>query len=235
MRTLDVIEYVVRKPEGVIAQDIAAALAIPVSSLSYLLNTLVERGYLERQGRLYRPGSGLGRLLPTRERLPITERVRPLIRFLLAQSGETSCFFVARGWEVEAVVSEVADHSLRYSIAAGVRSPMHCLAGGKAILAHLSEPELARYFEEAPRKAFTKRTKIDEDALRSELAQIRVDGVASTWEEYTPGICAIAIAAVLDGKPAGSFSVAMPTARFSSDVYQSICAILKSLVSELTS
>ena len=62
MRTLDIIELVVANPKGIVAQDIANALAIPVSSLSYLLATLVDRGYLARDGRRYFPGSGLDRL-----------------------------------------------------------------------------------------------------------------------------------------------------------------------------
>ncbi len=62
MRTLDVIEYVVANRQGAVAQEIAGALAIPVSSLSYLLGTLVERGYLARAGRRYLPGPGLERL-----------------------------------------------------------------------------------------------------------------------------------------------------------------------------
>jgi predicted ArsR family transcriptional regulator len=54
MRTLDIIEYVVARGSPAVAQEIASALAIPVSSLSYLLATLVERGYLAREGRNYR-------------------------------------------------------------------------------------------------------------------------------------------------------------------------------------
>ena len=42
-RTLDIIEYVVAHGRPLVAQEIATALGIPVSSLSYLLATLVER------------------------------------------------------------------------------------------------------------------------------------------------------------------------------------------------
>jgi len=66
MRTLDVIEFVVAHRQGVVAREIAGALAIPVSSLSYLLATLTERGYLTRSGRRYLPGrasSGSMRLM----------------------------------------------------------------------------------------------------------------------------------------------------------------------------
>ena len=49
-RTLDIIEYVVAAGRPLVAQEISNALAIPVSSLSYLLSTLVERTYLQRAG-----------------------------------------------------------------------------------------------------------------------------------------------------------------------------------------
>ena len=43
-RTLDIIEYIVAHDRPLVAQEIAVALGIPVSSLSYLLGTLVDRG-----------------------------------------------------------------------------------------------------------------------------------------------------------------------------------------------
>ncbi|MFD2781390.1 helix-turn-helix domain-containing protein [Novosphingobium pokkalii] len=70
LRTLDVIEFVVAHAAGVVAQDVAQALGIPVSSLSYLLATLVERQYLTREGRRYLPGPGLERLRVSPAALP---------------------------------------------------------------------------------------------------------------------------------------------------------------------
>src|SRR6188508_2751705 len=67
-RTLDIIEYVVAHDRPLVAQEIAIALGIPVSSLSYLLGTLVERGYLARDGRRYSAGPGLQRLQARRAR-----------------------------------------------------------------------------------------------------------------------------------------------------------------------
>lgn len=229
MRTLDIIEHVVARPEGVVAQDIAAALAIPVSSLSYLLNTLVDRGYLARAGRRYAAGPGLERLRAAPIALSPIARARPLVRALRTRSNETSSFFTRHGWEVEAAVTETADHSLRYSIAVGVRSPMHCLAGGKALLAALDQAALDRYFAEAERPRFTDATIVDEAALRAELERIRREGVAVTREEYTPGICGIATLLRVDGEPVGSLAVAMPTARFNDTVLASTAALLESV------
>jgi len=231
MRTLDIIEYVVAHAEGVVAQDIAQALAIPVSSLSYLLATLVERDYLARSGRLYQPGAGLERLRAAPQRLPLIERVRPLVRALRMRSNETSSYFVQRDWEIEAVITETAEHTLRYSIGVGTRTPMHCLASGKAMLAALGPAALDRYFEEAPRERFTESTVIDEGALRRELDEARKSGIAITREEYTPGICGIGKILMLDGEPVGSLSVALPTVRYDARVEAATCALLEAIVS----
>ena len=59
IRTLDVLEFLVAQRQPMAARDLSIALAIPVSSLSYLLTTLVDRGYLARDGRHYAPGPAL--------------------------------------------------------------------------------------------------------------------------------------------------------------------------------
>src|SRR5687767_4498343 len=91
-RTLDIIEYVVATDRALVAQEIATALAIPVSSLSYLLATLVERGYLQRQGRRYTAGPGLARLQARGHGFTLAERVQPLVRTLRVQLNETTSF-----------------------------------------------------------------------------------------------------------------------------------------------
>jgi len=225
MRTLDILEFLVGQNRPLAAHELAAALGIPVSSLSYLLGTLVERGYVERSGRLYVPGAGLARLQPG-TRPMLAERVAPLVRALRTQLNETAGFFVRRGFEVEAIASEIGEHVLRYTLHVGQTGPMHSLSAGKALLATLSEEELDRYFREVERTAFTANTMVEETTLRDEIETIRVMGIAHTSEEQTPGIVGIGRAATIDGEVVGAFSVAMPAARFSADVDRNIVRAL---------
>ncbi|MBT0670848.1 IclR family transcriptional regulator [Novosphingobium profundi] len=229
MRTLDIIEYVVAHPSGVVAQEIAQALSIPVSSLSYLLGTLVDREYLVREGRLYQPGSGLDRLRLAPQGLPLVERVRPLVRTLRLRLNETSSFFRRRDWQIEAVITETAEHTLRYSIAVGALTPMHCLAAGKAILATLPADELDRYFAESSRAQFSANTIVDEAALREEIAQTREQGFAVTRNEYTPGICGIGRVLTAGGEVLGSLAVAIPVVRCDAAVEASAGETLKAI------
>lgn len=214
LRTLDIIEFVVAHPQGPIAQDIAAALDIPVSSLSYLLGTLTERGYIARDGRRYRPGPGLKRFAVSPQALSLADRTAPLVKLLRNEIDETASFMVRAGWQVEALVTEASGQALRYAIEAGQLKPLHSLAAGKALLATLPEADLARYFAESPRPRFTAKTLVEEAPLRAELEAIRRDGLAEAHEEDTLGICGLAITAWLGGKPVGAFAVAIPEVRY---------------------
>ena len=213
-RTLDIIEFVVAHDRPLVAQEIAIALGIPVSSLSYLLGTLVERGYLARDGRRYSAGPGLQRLQARSGAFSLAERAAPLVRTLRVQLNETTSFFVRDGWEIEALVTESSEQALRYAVPTGNRLPMHALASGKALLAALSDAELDRYFAETDRVRFTASTVVTEKALRKEVAQIRKDGFAFTDEEFSLGIVGIGRVVTIDREPVGALSVAIPKARF---------------------
>lgn len=212
-RTLDIIEYVVAHPRPLVAQEIATALGIPVSSLSYLLATLVDRTYLLREGRRYSPGPGLQKLQMHAEAYSLADRAAPLVRTLRIQLNETTTFWVREGWDVEALVTEPSEQALRYAVPTGNRVPMHPLASGKALLAALSDEELDRYFAETDRSRFTANTITGEKALRKQIAETRKTGFAFTDEEFNLGIFSIGRVVTIGGEAAGALSVAIPKVR----------------------
>ena len=226
-RTLDIIEYVVAHDRPLVAQEIAVALGIPVSSLSYLLGTLVERGYLAREGRRYSAGPGLQRLQASPGGFSLAERAAPLVRTLRVQLNETTSFFVRSEWDVEAIVTETSEQALRYAVPTGARLPMHALASGKALLAALPDDELDRYFAETERVRFTPATVTAEKALRRELAEIRTTGFAVTDEEFSLGIRGIGRVVTIGGEPVGALSVAVPKARFDEAVQHRVMDLLE--------
>ena len=210
-RTLDIIEYVVAHDRPLVAQEIAVALGIPVSSLSYLLGTLVDRGYLAREGRRYSAGPGLQRLQASPGGFSLAERAAPLVRTLRVQLNETTSFFVRSEWDVEAIVTETSEQALRYASPTGTRLPMHALASGKALLAALPDDELDRYFAETERAALHPRH--GDHAKRPCAAtspKIRRTGFAVTDEEFSLGIRGIGRVVTIGGEPVGALSVASP-------------------------
>lgn len=218
LRTLDIIEYVVANDGAVFAQEIANALNVPLSSMSYLLGTLCDREYLVRQGRSYLPGPRLLRLRIPEESLPLETRLMPILRSLRAELNETVSIFGLDGWNAQVLLTEASDQALRYAIDPGERRPLHSLAGGKALLATLEANELDLYFRESHREKFTAATVTDEGQLRAELEIIKISGLAEAREESQLGISSLARSFTLKGSPVVAIGIAIPTVRFTEDL-----------------
>lgn len=233
LRTLDILELVVAEGRPLAAQEIASALGIPLSSLTYLLQSLAARGYLVRDGRRYLPGPGLARLRGTGMVPGLAARATAAVRRIAAELEETTGFFVRRGGEAEALASAVADRPLRYTIAAGQKVPLHAVSAGKALLAALDDDALDRWLAETDRRRHTPATLVDGDALRAEIARIRAEGFARSRGEHTLGIVGIARAVTVAGRTVGAFSVAVPEPRFNAALEGRIKALLTAAADDL--
>ena len=218
MRTLDLLELLMDQGRPMAAAELASALEIPMSSLSYLLGTLVERGYLARDGRHYAIGHGIRRLWPKPPPTGLADHVAPIVRLLRRELNEFACFFILSGYEVETLVTDLGSHALQYRIEVGQRGPIHSFAGGKALLASFTPDELDRYLDAGPRERFTPGTLTGEEEIRAEVAAIRARGIARAFEEHTIGVVALGRAAEHAGQTVGAFSVAIPTPRFSEEL-----------------
>jgi DNA-binding IclR family transcriptional regulator len=73
----------------------------------------------------------------------------------------------------------------------GTRSPVHCTASGKVILAFAPEDVRARLLH-GPLERRTPRTIVDRPELEAQLAEVREAGFARTFEELEVGLNAIA-------------------------------------------
>lgn len=226
-RTLDIIEFIVAHERPLVAQEIATALGIPVSSLSYLLSTLVDRTYLARSGRRYSAGPGLERLQARGDAFSLADKAAPLVRTLRVQLNETTSFFVRQGWEIEAIVTESSEQALRYSVPTGHYLPMHVLASGKALLAALPEDQLDEYFAATDLVAFTQSTITSEKNLRRQLEGVRKRGFATTGEEFSRGIHGIGRVVRIDGEAVGALSVAIPTVRIDDELERRVRDLLR--------
>lgn len=235
MRTLDVIEYVGVRRQGATAQELAVALEIPVSSLSYLLSTLCDRHYLRREGRLYLPGTKLeGFWIPDGPQ-SLEVRAAPVLKSVRHQLNETVSLMVRDGWDAVILLTESGEQALRYAIETGERKALHALAGGKAILAQLGEDELDSYFASGVRQKFTEHTITDEHDLRREIIRARETGFAEAREESTMGICSIAaVAGARWDTQLWSLSVAVPAVRFTDELREQARQVLHRAVSSLS-
>jgi ribose transport system permease protein len=157
-------------------------------------------------------GAGSGVVAPG---LSLGERVRPFLSEVHAATGETVDLSVLDGDGARFIDQIVAPQRLRAVSAVGTTFPLHCVAGGKALLAALDPAEVDRLLPETLAR-FTASTITSRSALQTELERVRAEGVAFDHEEHTTGICGVAVA-IRDGTgPVAAIAVPMPSQRFGS-------------------
>jgi DNA-binding IclR family transcriptional regulator len=138
---------------------------------------------------------------------------RPVLVELAESSRETVHLAVLDADEVINIEQISGPHLVRDTNWVGRRTPLHCVANGKALLAFQPLSAIERTLAGAlPR--FTERTIVEPERLRAELARVRERGYAQALGEVEEGLHAVA-APVRDGTGAvvAAVSVSGPAYR----------------------
>lgn len=230
-RTLDLIEFLARTENGASFNDVKAALDIPDSSLSQLLNTLVAREYVAHRGPRggYALGPALGRL--ARQFVAgqsLAERLGRLCADLSRATGETVILHECSGHDVRIIAVHVPDDpSLIYAPKVGATAPLHVAAAGKVFLAALPDAFVADYLRTTALKPLPGREPTTPDAIARELDAVRAEGIARNNQESTAGIVALSVAVHRGGQPVASLTVGLPSTRYTAAVDAAIVLALK--------
>jgi IclR family pca regulon transcriptional regulator len=181
------------------------------------LLTLTELGYLEFDGKYFRPQPRLlalsaaysgTRSLPQIAQ-PFLKAARDELResISLAVLDRDAALFVARS-EAERLVTT--------GISMGTRIDLYCSATGRVLLSAFSEERLAAYLDRAKIEARTKHSLVKKAQLREAVRNARTDGYAFTDQELEIGLRSIAVP-VLDSRGAivAAMSASASSARVS--------------------
>jgi DNA-binding IclR family transcriptional regulator len=196
VRVLEVLETLSMRSESARLGELARDLSIPKSSLHKLLNTLVNRGYVERDQyerfrivESFRRGFGwVGGFEAHLRAVSV-----PIITATRDKTGETVFVCVQRpDLDAQLVCKAVSEQPIRYDAQEQSRLPGYATLMGRVLLAHTDPAAIDAYFERTELRAITPRTLTDEAAIRAELAQIRENGFGAIEEEYAQGGCGIA-------------------------------------------
>jgi DNA-binding IclR family transcriptional regulator len=211
-RAADILRVLRSAPEGLSQAEVAERVGLARSTIHRLLNALEDEGLVECGGRRYRLGPEIGRMADTARRGQLSS-LRPMLEELSQEVNETVDLSVLDGSRATFVDQVVAPHRLRAVSAVGESFPLHCSANGKAFLAAMSPPDLARALSGNLAK-LTAHTITEPAALQEELARIRAEGIAYDREEHTEGICAVGTTIRGLTGVAVAVSVPLPAQRF---------------------
>lgn len=234
MRVLDLFEYLRRWNAAQTHTQIAAQLAIPKSSLTQLLKTLVHRGYLD-----YDPASKGYFLGPAvtalGQRSAETQDLASAAESVLVETArttrETCALNVLKGDASEVMATASGSHRLHYLMRIGDTAPLYATSGGKALLAHLPAEMRQDYLSRVRFEAITPRTLGSIAALEAEIAEIQRTGIAFVVEEFTPGIAGMARPILSrSGFPLAAVNIALPVARYDEALKQRCLKALEAAV-----
>ena len=227
---LDLLSHFTRERPVWGVRELAKASAAHPAIVQRALATFASRGFLERDPRTQKYALGL-RLLElgtqVKERLRLSDLVRPIMDRLAARTGET--VFLTLLENREGLCVEVAEgpSSVKYSVRVGTRFPLHAGANAKVVMAYLPEDDLQAICG-AGLKRLAKSTVTDPDVLRAQLAAIRAQGWCCSAEEFAEGVFGAAVPLFSRGGGIrGSLGVAVPLFRLEPARPEELVALLR--------
>ncbi|WP_320202175.1 IclR family transcriptional regulator (plasmid) [Agrobacterium sp. rho-13.3] len=217
-RVLDLFEFLGRWDAEKTHAEIAEELNIPKSSLTQLLKTLLQRGYLaySATSKGYRLGPSIASLATkVHGNTDIIAAAGPVLTWMASETQETCAINLIKGDQSEVMASAIGPHRLNFTMRQGDVAPLYATSGGKALLAHLPSNMLEEYLGRVTFEKFASNTIDSVERLREELEQVRKTGFAYVREEFTQGIMGVSTAVLsASGYPLASLNIATPVSRF---------------------
>lgn len=221
-RTLDILELLSAEKEGLGVTGIGNRLGLHKSTVHRLLNSLAERGYIEKNpvNGYYKIGLKLVELSSIYlSNVELKIEARPYLWELATRLNMTAHLAILDG--IDAIYIEKVDiaSSIRLYSQIGRRIPVYCSALGKSLLSGLNDIELSEAIAKCSFKNYTPFTIIDQSEIVQQIKQVRVQGWSIDNQEHDEGIRCIA-APIFDyrGKVIAALSIsgsdtALPEAR----------------------
>lgn len=196
-RAFAIIEYLSMSEKTVALKNIASACELPPPTAHRILNTLCSLGYVvhEENGQ-YRLSLKLFEISSRAvSRSSLISIAKPYLDALSERLGESIHLVVRDGTDIIYVYKVThAVGSIQMASRIGMRLPMYCVAVGKAIMAAMSDPEIAAVFQASNIVAVTPKTITTLPELIDQISQIRRQGYAIDDEENEIGVKCIATA-----------------------------------------
>lgn len=207
--------------DGATPSELAREMDLPDSTVYDYLRSLAETKYVTSEDGEYRLSSyflTVGGEMRYRNRL--FQVAKPEMRRVARETEQLVGLTVENDGVAVILHQEGGSQALSLGTYPGAATPLHTLATGKAILAHLPDERVAEIIDERGLEQRTEQSITDPDDLLAELDEIRHDGYAVDWDEQVVGMGMAAVPILIEEEVLGSFGVVVPTGRITDDEYQ---------------
>jgi len=195
-RALDVIDLMAASERDLSLSEIVDSIGIPRQSLIRILNTLCDRGIVERaeQRGLYRAGM---RLLYLGSRIQDKITLRSVAFFFMKELAEKTHKTIElssldRDQLILIEQIEGTEGVRLYSRVGGFYPYLHALAVGKIYLSHMAPQKRHHVLDKIGLPTVTEHTITDMNVLEQELLKVKENGYAFEDQELRKGVRRVA-------------------------------------------
>lgn len=211
--------------------DLSRRLDLNKSTIHRILTSLMYLGYVKQDaetGKYYLSFKILSLANRLLEKMDILDSIRPILRRISAETGETVHFVQLDGTDAVYICKEEStQNSVRMVSKVGSRIPLFCSGVGKAMMAEMSDDKIKKIWDRSDRKEYTPHTITNYEDFLKRLKEVKEKGYALDDEENELGVRCIAIALPdYSGVYRYAMSITAPVTRMSDERIQELAELL---------
>lgn len=237
-KALNLLEFLSVNDQEAGITEIDKKLHMGLSTVHRILATLKSRGYViqNQQTTKYRLGIKLFELgCAVQSTKHLVEITKPYLRQLSQSTNETANLAILEGKEVIYLDTIGSPEVLRTEIMAGTRTPAHCSALGKVLLAFISDGEFENlYKSDEPLSSLTSKSISSLEELKKNLNKVKEQSYAVDREEYKIGINCLSVPIFSRNEAIAAISVTGPASRFTIDEMEKVKGELMTISREIS-
>jgi len=208
-RGLRVIEAFGHDRRQLTLSDAAKAVDLPRASVRRTLSTLVQLGYAETDGRLFRLTPRILTLAASYlQANPLTEILQPALERTSVVVNEACSSAVLDGDDVVMIAHASPNRLVAVSAQIGLRLPAVSSSLGRVLLAARDDYALDKYLARIKPAKLTPTTVTDKNDIRKAIVKARADGYSLVDQEVETGFRSISVPLRrLDGKVIAALNI----------------------------
>lgn len=238
-RAFDILEAIARRGDGGMTNsDLSRRLQIPKSSASYILRTLENRGYLQRDQNSGKYSLGLKLLILSRGITADSDAralAKPLLEKFVKETNLSAHLAVLDNGRAVYVERVEAVSFVKMDIWVGHRVPVHSTAVGKALVSDLTEAEVTKILDARGMDKRTLQTIATHTKFLRELERVRAVGYALDNEENSESVrCIAAPVFAHDNKVVAAFGTSATTMQLTEAALPNIADKIKTAARKIS-
>ncbi len=209
------LEVIAQYDRPVSLKILSAESELHTSTTFRILTSLIENGFVEREGEGYRLGTKLIALgHRAAGQVDLKETAEPIMAALCDELNETVNLTQREGDEVIYIGRKIPNRMMRVEQVIGSRAPLHVTAVGKLMLGSAGAAAIRAYAESNGLKRMTNNTITDVEALIAHCTAAVQAGIAFDDEEAEIGVACVGVLLLNEHRqPLAGLSISAPAER----------------------